>query len=245
MEQAGGNGAGDGGAEGGRDPDFGIADDVTHLQHGGTQTLADEAAPAVFPEGQHGKAHHLGAAASHGSTAGEARQAKRGADGSGGNGQGQCHAHDHGYENAHPEGLQNGGPLHEFTHGGSGGADGGGNEGGKAHTHQNGHQGGYQNVHLGFFGNSLAAFRSHNGDDQHGQRTAGTGGTGESGAAQGIGGVTHGSQGEQHQGRCLKGEADGDRHSRTAHGRTVGTHLDQKVQSQLLAQCLDNGADEQ
>ena len=73
-EQTGGNGAGDGRSQRGRDPDFRVPHDVRHLQHTGADALRHQAAPAVFPKAHDGKAHHLRAAARHRRAAGQARQ---------------------------------------------------------------------------------------------------------------------------------------------------------------------------
>ena len=110
------------------DPDAGVLYDVAHLEHTGAEALTDEAADAVFLIAHDGKADHLGAAARHGSAAGEARQAEGRADGGRGNGQGQGDAHDDRDEDAHEEGSLFGGPHDEGAHLTCGCADGGGDE---------------------------------------------------------------------------------------------------------------------
>ncbi len=83
----------------------GVAQDVGHLQHAGAQTLADETADAVLLIAHDRKAHHLGAAARHGGTAGQTRQAQRCADGRTGDGKRQRHADQHRNHNAHQSGC--------------------------------------------------------------------------------------------------------------------------------------------
>ena len=214
MEHAGGQRAGDGTGQRGRDPDAGVLDDVAHLQHTGAKALTDQTAHTVFLVAHHGKTDHLGAAACHGGTASKAGQTQRGADGGRGNGQGQRHAHNDGYKNAHGQRGLLGGPHDQGAHLTCGGANGCGDQHGKAHAGKNGHQRGHENVHAGLL-------------------------------AHGIGRVAYGDQAEQHQRRAVQRPADGTGHGRAAHGRGVAAKVYQHVKAGLLAQRLDDGADQQ
>ena len=246
MEQARGQGAGDGGGEDGRQPDAGVLHDVAHLEHGGAQPLAHQAAPAVLPEGEDGEAHHVGAAPRHRRAAGQTREAEGRADGRRGDGQGQGHADDHADHDAHEEGLELGGPHDDVAHRRGGGADGRGPPSGQTYPRQNGHQGGHQDVNLGLLAHRLAQLGGDDGDEQHRQGAAGPGLVrDEAGGAQGVGGIAHRGQGEEHQGGRLEGAADGHGHSRAAHGGGVIAHVHQEGEPRLLSQGLDDGADEQ
>ncbi len=97
--------------------------------------------------------------------------------------------------------------------------------------------GGDKNVDLGLLAHGLAQLCRHNGDDEDGQRAAGS--------AQRVGGVAYRDQAEQHQRRAVECPADGDGHGRAAHGRGIAAQVHQHVQPGLLAQCFDDGADEQ
>ena len=237
MEHAGGQRAGDGTGQCGRDPDTGVLDDVAHLQHAGAKALTDQTAHAVLLVAHHGKADHLGAAACHGGTAGKAGQTQRGADGGRGNGQGQRHAHNDGYQNAHDQRSLFGGPHDQGAHLTCGSANGCGDQHGKAHAGKNGHQRGHEDVHAGLLAHGLAQLGSHDGNDEHGQRAAC--------AAQSIGRVAYGDQAEQHQRRAVQRPANGAGHGRAAHGRGVTAKVYQHVKTGLLAQRLDDGADQQ
>ena len=194
MEHAGSQRAGDGTGQRGCDPDTGVLDDVAHLQHAGAKALTDQTAHAVLLVAHHGKADHLGAAACHGGTAGKAGQTQRGADGGRGNGQGQRHAHNDGYQNAHDQRSLFGGPHDQGAHLTCGSANGCGDQHGKAHAGKNGHQRGHEDVHAGLLAHGLAQLGSYDGNDEHGQRAAC--------AAQSIGRVAYGDQAEQHQRRA-------------------------------------------
>ena len=102
LEDHGGDGACDGGGQGGGHPNHGPAADVAHLEHGGAQSLGDQTAPLVFPEAGDRKAYHLGTAARYGGTARQEKPVQvaveggdlnggggedHGADGRAGNGQ--------------------------------------------------------------------------------------------------------------------------------------------------------------
>ena len=237
MEHAGSQRAGDGTGQRGCDPDAGVLDDVAHLQHAGAKALTHQTAHTVFLVAHHGKADHLGTAACHGSTAGKAGQAQRGADGGRGNGQSQRNAHDDGHQNAHDQRGLLGGPHDQGAHLTCGGTDGGGDQHGKAHAGKNGHQRGYEDVHAGLLAYGLAQLGSRDGDDEHGQRAAC--------AAQSVGRIAHGDQAEQHQRRAVQCPADGTGHGGAAHGGGVAAQIYQHVQTGLLAQRLDDGADQQ
>ena len=237
MEDAGGQRAGDGAGQRGGDPDAGILYDVAHLEHTGAEALTDEAADAVFFIAHDGKADHLGAAACHGSAAGEARQAEGRADGGRGNGQGQGDAHDDRDEDAHEEGCLFGGPHDEGAHLTCGCADGGGDEHREADAGKDGHQRGDKDVNAGLLADGLAQLSGHNGDDEDGQRAAC--------AAEGVGRVAHRHEAEQYQRRAVERPADGHGHGRAAHGRGVAAQVHQRLKPGLLAQRLDDGADEQ
>ena len=180
------------------------------MQHAGAHTLSNQTAPAVFLEAHDGEAHHLGAAAGNRCAAGKTRQAQGRADGGGGDGQGQGNADDHGYQNAHPEGLQDGGPADKGAHRRCRRADGGGYQIGNQNARQHRDDGCHQNVDFRLLGYQLAALGSHDSHKVHGQRAAG--------AAHGVGGKAHGNQGEQHQRRAVQGEADGDSNAGADHG---------------------------
>ena len=237
VEQAGGHGAGDGAGQGGGDPDPGVADDVAHLQHAGAEALADQAAHTVLLIAHHRKAHHLGAAAGHRRAARQAGQAQGGADGRRGDGQGQGHPHDHRHQHPHDEGGLLGGPHDERAHPAGRRADGGGDEQGQPHPGEDGHQRGDQQVHLGLLADGLAQLGGNDGDEQHGQ--------GPAGPAQGVGGPAHRHQAEQDKVGGVEGIADGAGHGRTAHGRGVVPDGHQHGDAQLLAQGVEDGADQQ
>ena len=63
SKQAGGNGTQHCRGQCGCNPDLRMAHNIGKLQHRSTDALADQTAPAVFPEAGYGKAHHLTAAA--------------------------------------------------------------------------------------------------------------------------------------------------------------------------------------
>ena len=62
-QKTGGNGAQDDARQNGGKPDDGSADDVWHLQHGGSQSLGDETAKAVFAERGRCEPDHIGGTA--------------------------------------------------------------------------------------------------------------------------------------------------------------------------------------
>lgn len=64
-------------------------------------------------------------------------------------------------------------------------------------------------------------------------------------SAQGVGRPAHGNKAEQNQLGGFQGIADGSRHGRACHRRGVGACIHQKGDVRLLAQGLDDGADEQ
>jgi hypothetical protein len=167
----------------------------------------------------------------------QAGQTQRGADGGRGNGQGQRHAHNDGYQNAHDQRSLFGGPHDQGAHLTCGSANGCGDQHGKAHAGKNGHQRGHEDVHAGLLAHGLAQLGSHDGNDEHGQRAAC--------AAQSIGRVAYGNQAEQHQRRAVQRPANGAGHGRAAHGRGVAAKVYQHVKAGLLAQRLDDGADQQ
>ena len=222
------------------------------MQHAGAHALSNQAAPAVFPETHHSKAHHLGAASGHSSAAGQSGQSQGSTDGSGGNRQGQGNANDHRHQNAHEEGLQHRGPLDEVTHRRSSSTDGSRHQPGKADACQDGHNGGHQNVNPGLLGYQLAALRRHNGHEVHRQRPAG--------AAHSVGSKAHRNQGKQHHRRAVQGKADGNGNARTYHSRGQaadgvacrpfsGTDGDddlvQESNAELLTDGVENGAHQQ
>ena len=237
MEQAGSNGAGDGRCQRRRDPGAGVAQDVGHLQHAGTQALADQAADAVFFIAHHGKAHHLGAAAGYGRTARKAGQAQRRADGRAGNRQRQRHADEDRDENAHQQRLQFGRPHDDAAHGGRRCADGRGTQCAQTYADQNRHSRGDEDIDLRLFADQLADLRRRNGDQVDGQRAAC--------AAQLIGGAADGNQTEQNQLRRVQRVADGCGHGRACDRRRIAARRDQECNAGLLAQRLDDGADQQ
>lgn len=72
---------------------------------------------AVLPIGNHGEAHHLCAAASHGRAARKPCQRQRRAQISSWKWRASArHAHSHGYQHAHQERLQVGRPLDKIAH---------------------------------------------------------------------------------------------------------------------------------
>ena len=237
TEQAGGQRPRDDGGQRRGNPHAGVLEDVGHLQHAGADALAHKAAHAVFLVAHEGKADHLGAAARHRRAAGKAGQAQRRADGRRGDGQGQRHAHQNRHQNAHQEGLQLGGPHDEGAHRAGRRADGRGEQRRQARAHQNRHRRGDENVHLSFLAHQLAELRRHDGNEVHRQRAAC--------AAQRVGRRAHRDEAEQHQLRRVQCVADGYRHGRPRHTHGVGTRVHQKRDAHLLAQRLDDGADEQ
>ena len=158
----------------GGDPDAGVLDDVAHLQHAGAQALTHQTAYTVLAVAHHGKAHHLGAAARHGGTAGR-RPVRPSAA--------QMAAEEMGRVRATPTITDTRMPMI------SGACSvahiirvptwlaaapmGGGDEHGQTDAHKDGHQRGDQDVHLGLLAHGLAQFSGHDGNDQHGQRAAG------------------------------------------------------------------------
>ena len=167
----------------------------------------------------------------------EGRLTQCGADGSRGDGQGQRHAHDDRHQNAHDQRSLLGGPHDQGAHLTCGSANGCGDQHGKAHAGKNGHQRGDKDIDLGLLAHGLAHLSSHNGNDQDSQRAAC--------AAQRIGRVAYSDQAEQHQRRAVQRPADGTGHGGAAHGRGVAAQIHQHLQPGLLAQRLDDGADEQ
>ena len=237
VEHAGGDGAGDGCGQRRGDPGARVAQDVGHLQHAGAQALADQAADAVFTVAHKGEADHLGAAACHGSTACQAGQAQGRADGRAGDRQRQRHADQHGNDNAHQQRLQFGRPHDDVAHRTGDSADGRGAQGAQADADQNRDRRGDEDVDLGLFADELADLGRNDGDEVDGQRAAC--------AAQFIGCAADGNQAEQHQLRCVQCVTDGCGHCRACDCCRVTARRDQKCQAQLLAQRLDDGADQQ
>ena len=117
---------------------------------------------------------------------------------------------------------------------------------GGADADEGGDNGRDQNVNLGFLADSLTAFGGDDGDKQHCQRAAR--------AAQQVAGIAHGGQREQHQRWGLQGVADSDGHSGAAHeggqaaygiGNLFGDLRGEKVDVELAAEGIEDGADEQ
>ena len=108
-------GPGNSGGQGGWQPDAGIFDDITHLQHGCAKSLRHQAAPAVFGKAHDGKADHLGAAACRGSATGQAGKAESKADGGGTDGQGEDDTDQHRNDNAHEKRAKLSCPNNELT----------------------------------------------------------------------------------------------------------------------------------
>ena len=237
MEQAGGQRAGDGRGQRGGDPDAGVLDDVAHLEHTGAQTLTDQTAHAVFLIAHDGEADHLGAAARHRRAARKAGQAQCRADGRRRDGQGQRHAHDDRYEDAHDQRGLFGSPHDQGAHLTCRRTDGGRDEHGEADADKNSHQRGHKNIDLGLLAHGLAQLRCHDGNDEDGQRAARS--------AQGVGRVAHRDKAEQHQRRAVERPTDRARHSRAAHGCGIAAQIHQHLKPGLLAQRLDDGADQQ
>lgn len=114
---------------------------------------------------------------------------------------------------------------------------GGGDEHREADAGKDGHQRGDEDVNAGLLADGFAQLSGHNGDDEDGQRAAC--------AAEGVGGVAHRHEAEQYQRRAVERPADGHGHGRAAHGRGVAAQVHQRLKPGLLAQRLDDGADEQ
>ena len=115
--------------------------------------------------------------------------------------------------------------------------DAGGTEGAQAHTHQNGDRRGDEDVDLGLFADQLADLGGDDGDEVDGQGAACT--------AQFIGRAADSDQAEQHQLRGVQCVTDGRRHGRASDSRRIAARRDQERKPQLLAQRLDDGADQQ
>ena len=162
AEDAGSNRTGNSGGQGGRQPDAGIFDDITHLQHGGAQPLCDQAAPAIFGKTHDGEADHLGAAACRGSAAGQAGKAESKADGGGTDGQGKNDTDQQRDQDPHPEGLELGGMFDKLTKAIHEKADAGTDEGANAKSGKNGDGRGDENIDFGFAADGFAKFRGDN-----------------------------------------------------------------------------------
>ena len=96
---------------------------------------------------------------------------------------------------------------------------------------------GHQNIDLGLLAHGLAQLRCHDGNDEDGQRAARS--------AQGVGRVAHRDKAEQHQRRAVERPADRARHRRAAHGCGIAAQIHQHLKPGLLAQRLNDGADQQ
>ena len=173
----------------------------------------------------------------HGSAPGQAREPKGRAEGRRGDGQRQGNAHQHRHHNAHPEGLEDSQVFNELAEGIGSGGNGGGDQGGQPDPHAHGDRRGDQDVNLGLLGHQLAALGGHDGDEQHGQRPAGP--------AQLVRRPAHSGEGEQHHGVGLQRVADGHGHGRAGHLESELADIDQELGGELLAQSLDDSADEQ
>ena len=137
--------------------------------------------------------------------------------------------------------------MHDQLAKGAGGfADGGSNDVGRADADEGGDDGRDQNVDFSLFTDSLAALRSDDGHEQHGQRAAG--------AAQQVAGVTHSRQREERQGRGLEGIANGDGHGGAAHkggqaadgiGDVLCDLACEEADVELGTEGVEDGADQQ
>lgn len=162
AEDAGSNRTGNSGGQGGRQPDAGIFDDITHLQHGCAQPLCDQAAPAVFGKAHDGEADHLGAAACRGSAAGQAGKAESKADSSGADGQGEDDTDQHRNDNAHEKRAKLSCPNNELTEAVHQEADAGTDKRTDPQPRKNGDGGGDENIDFGFAADGFAKFRGDN-----------------------------------------------------------------------------------
>ena len=248
MKNAGGQRAGDGRGDDRRDPDPGVLYDIAHLQHRSADPLRDQTAPAVFAEGHDREADHLGRTARDGRAARKPGKPQGRADGGGGDGERQGDADDDRDQNPHEEGLQVGRPHDHLSEAHSRAAESRSDQRREPDADADGDKRRDQNVHLCFLGNRLAEFGGDDRDEQNRQRSAG--------AAEGVGGKTYGHEREEHKRRAFQGIADGDRHGRTAHGggepahgiilaENLGHGRGQKADVKLLAQGVQDGADEQ
>ena len=172
LEQQGGKRTANGGGQGGRDPDLRLAADVAHLQHGGAESLGDQASPTVGTEGHDGKADHLSAATDRRSTAGQTANADHSAYRRAGNGERQDHADDDGNDDAHPEGGVGCGSVDKVAKIKHGTGDVGADQAGQQHGGQDGNEGRDEDVQLGLFGNQHTEFNRH---DDGKEATAGAG----------------------------------------------------------------------
>ena len=166
AEDAGSNRTGNSGGQGGRQPDAGIFDDITHLQHGGAQPLCDQAAPAIFGKAHDGKADHLGAAARRGGAACQTGEGKGKADGSGADGQGEDDTDQHRNDNAHEKRAKLSCPNNELTEAVHQEADAGTDEGADAKTGKNGDGGGDENINFSFAADGFSKFRGDNDSEE-------------------------------------------------------------------------------
>ena len=237
VEDTGGDGACHGGCQCGRNPDARILHDVAHLQHGGAEPLCHEAAPLILLKAHNSESDHLGTAACHCGSAGQAGEREGSADGCGGDGKRECDSHDDGNQDAHEEGLQLCGPHDGFSDGRSRIADGRRKQHGQHGAHDDGDGGRYQDVHSGLLGDSLAAFRCHDGDEQNCQRASGT--------AQRVGCDTHACQREEDERRRLQGVTDGDGHGRSGGGACISSDVLKNLDAQLFSQGGNDGSDKE
>ena len=220
----------------GRDPDPGIFHNVGHLEHGGAQALGDQTAPAVFLEGHNGEAHHLGAAMHHGGSARQSGQAQHGADGGRGDGKGEGDAHQDGYGDPHPEGLELGGVVNDQAEGAGGGADRGAMSLARATPIKMVTPGVTRISTLV----SLLTIFPHSAAMMAMIRTA----SGPPAPPSALAAQPTAAREKDH-GIGLQGISDGDCHSRAGDGHGIGANVDEVLDGQLLPQGLDDGADEQ
>ena len=229
--------AGDRRAQDRRQPDARVADDVAHLEHRGAQTLRHKAAPAVFAEGQDGKADHVRAAARDGCAACQTRETEHLTDRRRRDRQRQRNADQNRDRNAHPERLKRHRGLDQLAERACRRADGRRDPLRQHHADEDRHRGRHQNVDLGFLADGLAALRCDDRNEQHRQRAAC--------AALGVGCPADSRQREQHHRVRLQRVADGDRHRRAGDGHRVAAHVDEQLYVKLRAERLDDRADQQ
>ena len=234
AEDAGSNRTGNSGGQGGRQPDAGIFDDITHLQHGCAKSLRHQAAPAVFGKAHDGKADHLGAAARRGGAACQTGEGKGKADSSGADGQGEDDTDQHRNDNAHEKRAKLSCPNNELTEAVHQEADAGTDKRTDPQPRKNGDGGGDENINFSFAADGFSKFRGNDDGKESTQRSTYR-----------VGAESHGAERIQDQRRSGKGNTDGNGNGDTGGAAGVACGGDKPIPVELIAKRIQYGADEQ
>ena len=196
--------------------------------------MRNQSAPTVFPETQHGEADHLGAATGGGRTARDAAQADGQTDGRRTDRKREHGTDDHRHDDAHQEGLHLRGVFDEGAEGCHHLLDGCSHGVSDEHAADDDHSGRDQDVDLGLFIDHLAQLDGH--DDRH---------VGTHRAAEFVAGNAHGDGAKQHQALATEFVGNGHGDGRTRGGFGVFCDGHESLNARLVAQSLEDGADEQ